>query len=137
MKPDGRILVVGAGVNGSVCAGALHRAGYDVTVLARGKRLEELQDGGIEIADPLKGTRTVPQVPVVDRLASEDIYEYVLVVVLKNQVRDLRPFSLKTSRSRLCSWLIPRRALRSGLRRSARNALCWALPSPGARARVA
>ena len=91
MKPDGRILVVGAGVNGSVYAAALHRAGYDVTVLARGKRLEELQEGGIEIEDPLKGTRTVTQVPVVDRLASEDIYEYILVVVRKNQVRDLLP----------------------------------------------
>jgi len=91
MKPDGRILIVGAGVNGSVCAAALHRAGYDVTVLARGKRLEELQEGGIEMEDPLKGTRTVTQVPVVDRLASEDIYEYVLVVVRKNQVRDLLP----------------------------------------------
>lgn len=90
MKPDGRILVMGAGVNGSVCAAALHRAGSDVTVLARGKRLEELQ-GGIEIEDPLKGTRTVTHVPVVDRLASEDIYEYVLVVVRKNQVRDLLP----------------------------------------------
>ena len=91
MKPDGRILVIGAGVNGSVCAAALHRAGYDVTVLARGKRLEELQERGIEIEDPLKGTRTVTQVPVVDRLASEDIYQYVLVVVRKNQVRDLLP----------------------------------------------
>ena len=90
MKPDGRILVMGAGVNGSVCAAALHRAGSDVTVLARGKRLEELQ-GGIEIEDPLKGTRTVTHVPFVDRLASEDIYEYVLVVVRKNQVGDLLP----------------------------------------------
>ena len=91
MKPDGRILVIGAGVNGSVCAAALQRAGNDVTVLARGKRLEELQKGGIEIEDPLKGTRTVTRVPVVARLAPEDIYEYVLVVVRKNQVRDLLP----------------------------------------------
>lgn len=91
MKAEGRILVVGAGVNGSVCAAALHRAGYDVAVLARGKRLEELQERGIEIEDPLKGTRTVTRVPIVDQLASEDIYEYVLVVVRKNQVRDLLP----------------------------------------------
>lgn len=91
MKPECRILAIGAGVNGSVCTAALHRAGYDVTVLARGKRLEELQAGGIEIEDPLKGTRTVTQVPVVDRLASEDIYEYILVIVRKNQVRDLLP----------------------------------------------
>lgn len=91
MKPEGRMLVIGAGVNGSICAAALHSAGYDVTVLARGKRLEELQKGGLEIEDPLKGARTVTQVPVVDRLAPEDIYEYVLVVVRKNQVRDLLP----------------------------------------------
>jgi len=91
MEPAGRILVIGAGVNGSVCAAALHRAGYNVTVLARGKRLEELRAAGIEIEDPLKGTRTVTQVPVVDRLEPRDIYEYVLVVVRKNQVRDLLP----------------------------------------------
>jgi len=91
MKPDGRILVIGAGVNGCVCAAALHRAGYDVTVLTRGKRLEELQESGIEIEDPLKGTRTVTPVPVVDRLAPDDIYEYMLVIVRKNQVRDLLP----------------------------------------------
>lgn len=91
MKPDGRILVVGAGVNGSVCAAALHRAGYDVTVLARGKRLQELQKWGIEIEDPLKGTRTVAQVRVVDRLLPEDMYEYILVIVRKNQVQNLLP----------------------------------------------
>ena len=92
MKPDARMLVIGAGVNGSVCAAALHRAGYGVTVLARARRLEELQKGGgIEIEDPLKGTRTVTQVPVVDDLAPEDIYEYILVIVRKNQVRDLLP----------------------------------------------
>jgi len=91
MKPDGRILVIGAGVNGSVCATALHRAGYDVTVLARATRLEELQKGGIEIEDPLKGTRTVTQVPVADHLAPEETYEYILVIVRKNQVRDLLP----------------------------------------------
>jgi len=91
MTPRSRILVIGAGVNGSVCAAALHTAGYDVTVLARGKRLEELQAGSIDIEDPLKGTRTVTRVPVVDHLAPEDIYEYILVIVRKNQVRDLLP----------------------------------------------
>ena len=91
MKRDGRILVIGAGVNGSVCAAALHRAGYNVTVLARRKRLAELQKGGIEIEDPLKGTRTVTPVPVVDHLAPDDIYGYILVIVRKNQVRDLLP----------------------------------------------
>jgi len=35
-----RILVIGAGVNGSVCATHLRDHGVDVTVLARGECLE-------------------------------------------------------------------------------------------------
>ena len=39
---NARILVIGAGVNGSICAVGLYCAGFDVKVLARGKRYEEL-----------------------------------------------------------------------------------------------
>ena len=99
-----RILVIGAGVNGSVVASELHRAGYDVTVLARGKRFEELVVRGIEIEDPLKGIKTVTKVPVIDTLVPEDVYEYILVVVRKNQAGDLLPSSYKTSRRQLSSW---------------------------------
>ncbi|MGP8252551.1 MAG: ketopantoate reductase family protein [Terracidiphilus sp.] len=86
-----RILVVGAGVNGSVCAVELHRAGFNVTVLARNKRYQELMERGIEIENPLNSVRTVTRVPVIDHLAPGDLYEYVLVVVRKNQVRELMP----------------------------------------------
>jgi len=44
---NARILVIGAGVNGSVCAVGLYNAGISVTVLARGKRYEELREEGI------------------------------------------------------------------------------------------
>jgi ketopantoate reductase len=44
MKTDNtRILVIGAGVNGSAVATHLYNAGLDVKVLARGKRCEEIQ----------------------------------------------------------------------------------------------
>lgn len=86
-----RILVVGAGVNGSVCAASLQRAGFNVTVLARGRRFEELKERGIEIEDPLKNTRTVTRTPVIDHLEPDDLYEYILVVVRKNQVQELLP----------------------------------------------
>ncbi|MGA3328601.1 MAG: 2-dehydropantoate 2-reductase N-terminal domain-containing protein [Terriglobia bacterium] len=86
-----RILVIGAGVNGSVCASGLHNAGIDVTVLARGKHYEEVRDEGIVIEDPLKNKRTVTKVPVMNRLDPNDLYDYVLVVVRKNQVADLLP----------------------------------------------
>ena len=86
-----RILVIGAGVNGSVCAAGLYKVGIDVTVLARGKRFEELQDEGIVIEDPFKHTRSITRVPVINHLDPSDSYDYVLVVVRKNQVADLLP----------------------------------------------
>ena len=67
-KEDARILVIGAGVNGSICAAGLYDAGVDVTVLARGKRSEEVRDEGIVIEDPFKHARSVTPVPVIDHL---------------------------------------------------------------------
>jgi len=42
-----RILVYGAGVVGSQYAALLHRAGHDVSLLARGQRLADLREHGI------------------------------------------------------------------------------------------
>ena len=92
MKIDNpRILVIGAGVNGSICAVGLYNAGVDVTILARGKRYEEIRGGGIVIEDPFKNTRSLTKVRVINRLDPEDVYDYILVVIRKNQVPDLLP----------------------------------------------
>jgi 2-dehydropantoate 2-reductase len=92
---NARILVIGAGVNGSICAVGLFNGGFDVSVLARGKRYEELRDQGIIIEDPFKNTHTVTKVPVVNTLDPEDRYEYILVIIRKNQVPDLLPVLAK------------------------------------------
>jgi 2-dehydropantoate 2-reductase len=86
-----RLLVVGAGVNGSVCATGLFNAGFPVTLLARGNRLNDVRANGIIIEDPFTSRRTVARVPVIDRLDPGDFYEYVLVVVRKNQIEPLFP----------------------------------------------
>jgi 2-dehydropantoate 2-reductase len=86
-----RLLVIGAGVNGSICAAGLHHAGFDVTVLARGQRYAELLAEGMVIEDQLKKVRTVTRVPLIDRLEPADRYDYILVVVRRSQVRDLLP----------------------------------------------
>jgi 2-dehydropantoate 2-reductase len=92
MKTDNaKILVIGAGVNGSICAVGLYNAGVDVTILARGKRYEEIRDDGIVIEDPFKNTRSITKVPAINRLDPEDCYDYILVVIRKNQVPDLLP----------------------------------------------
>ena len=88
---NARILVIGAGVNGSVIAERLFERGVDVTVLARGKRLAEIQSNGIAIENPFSQKRRVAKVRVIGELAPGDIYDYVLVVVRRNQVGELLP----------------------------------------------
>ena len=54
-----RILVLGAGVIGSVYAGRLLEAGHDVVLLARGPRLVDLQTHGLILQDAESGNRSV------------------------------------------------------------------------------
>ncbi len=88
---NARILIIGAGVNGSICAVGLYEAGFNVTLLARGQRYADLQANGITIEDQFKQTRTVTHVPLIDHLAPADCYDYILVVVRKSQVFELLP----------------------------------------------
>ncbi len=85
------ILVYGAGVLGSLYAGKLHQAGYDVTLLARGRRLVELQEGGLALVEEGTGRRECLPVRVTGRLAPEDAYDLVMVVVRKNQLPGVLP----------------------------------------------
>jgi len=86
-----KLLVLGAGVNGSAIAAGLHQAGQDVTVLARGTRFDALSSQGIIIENPFNHRRTVTKVPAIDHLGAETAYDYVLVVVRKSQVADVLP----------------------------------------------
>lgn len=86
-----KILVIGAGVNGSVIASGLFNAGVDATILSRGKRFEQLRDEGVVIEDPFKKTRSVTRIPSINSLDPQDFYDFILVVVRKNQVADLLP----------------------------------------------
>jgi 2-dehydropantoate 2-reductase len=90
-----RMLVIGAGVNGSAVATLLYKAGVNVKVLARGKRYEEIKEEGIIIENPFNHKRRVARVQVINRLNPDDLYDYILVVVRKNQVADLLPVLAK------------------------------------------
>ena len=92
MRTDNaRILVIGAGVNGCACATELYKAGIDVTILARGKRYDDIKTEGIIIENPFNNKRSITKVPVINELQSEDIYDYILVIIRKNQVSALLP----------------------------------------------
>lgn len=86
-----RILVFGAGPLGSLMAARLHEAGQDVTLLARGQRLADLRTYGVVLEDAVSGEREVVPVPTIDRLAPNDRYDLIMVVMRKNQALAILP----------------------------------------------
>ncbi len=81
-----RILVFGAGVIGSVYAAHLLRAGHEVTMLARGRRLADLTESGLVLDNVQAGQREVLPVTAVDTPAPDARYELVLVAVRAEQL---------------------------------------------------
>ncbi len=79
-----RILVLGAGVIGSVYAGKLLQAGHEVVLLARGPRLVDLQTHGLILEDAQSGDRSVLPAPSVSEAAGGR-FDLVLVPVRAEQ----------------------------------------------------
>lgn len=86
-----RILVIGAGVIGSLCAARLSDTGHDVTVLARGQRYSDLLEHGIVLENASTGRKTVSRTRVAERLLPEDEFDLAIVTVRKNQVEGILP----------------------------------------------
>jgi 2-dehydropantoate 2-reductase len=88
---NAKVLVIGAGVNGSAVALELFKAGVEVSLLARGSRYEELCAQGVVIENPFNGKRSQARVPVINALGADERYDYILVCVRKNQALELLP----------------------------------------------
>lgn len=86
-----RILVIGGGVIGSVYAAWLQQAGHQVTMLARGQRLVEVREQGLEIEDVGTGRRISVPVATVDHLAPNDTADIAIVAVRLEQVGHVFP----------------------------------------------
>jgi len=84
------ILFFGAGVIGSLYAGKLALSGQNVTIFARGKRLEELQQKGLVLFSEKFGEES-PKVSVISELKSDDIYDYVFVTLRNDNLNEVLP----------------------------------------------
>ena len=62
-----KILVYGAGNMGQLYAARLKTAGYEVKLLARGRRLRALQDGGIRLEEFKTGRRATVHVDIIEQ----------------------------------------------------------------------
>ena len=86
-----RVVVIGAGVLGSLYGARLAAAGHFVTVVARGSRLTDLQRGPIVISNDEDGVIATATVEVVPNLMPDDDYDLALVVVRAEQIDNLLP----------------------------------------------
>ncbi|MBI5220079.1 MAG: ketopantoate reductase family protein [Bacteroidia bacterium] len=86
-----RLLIFGAGVIGSIYAGKLALAGHKVTVLARNKRLIELQEKGLLLKSAQQKNITKVNVSIISELSDYDLYDYVFVILRKDHLDSALP----------------------------------------------
>lgn len=79
-----RLLIYGAGVIGCLYAALFSEAGYDTTIYARGRRLEDLAENGLLYIKNKKIMKTSAK--IVDKVQANDIYDFVFLPVREHQV---------------------------------------------------
>ena len=81
-----KTLIFGAGPLGSLYAHLLHQAGKDVAILARSKRYDFIKENGVVLINEFTGEKEASRVRVVDKLAEEDAYDLIVVLIRKNKL---------------------------------------------------
>jgi 2-dehydropantoate 2-reductase len=85
------ILVYGAGVCGSYITSELFFAKQNVTLLARGERLQYLRENGVMIKNQTQKSWTTAKVPLVENLKPNACYDAVFVVMKKTDLKNVLP----------------------------------------------
>jgi len=84
-----KILIYGAGVLGSLYGGYLHYSGQDVTLLARGRRYQDLMSHGLVLHDVSSNEWIYFHVPSIDALDLNEAFDVILVFVRRQQVNEV------------------------------------------------
>ena len=79
-----RLLIYGAGVIGCLYAALFAEAGNDVTLLARGKRLDSLAENGLRYRSG--NSIKTAGVKIIERLDDNNCYDFVFVTVREHQL---------------------------------------------------
>lgn len=79
-----RLLIYGAGVIGCLYATLFSKAGYETTVYARGKKLENLRNNGLlyEVKNKIQNA----DVKIISKLENDDQFDFIFLTVKENQV---------------------------------------------------
>ena len=81
-----KVLVYGAGVLGCNLARNMFHAGKEVSLLARGKWAQEIENNGLRIKDKFSPRMSVSRISVVTELLPDDVYDVIFVVVRYTQI---------------------------------------------------
>ena len=84
MERKYKILIYGAGVIGSIYAVTLSKAGYDVSMYARGSRLQSLKSKGLLYSE--NNSTKKASATILDKLNPLDIFDYIFVPVRYEQI---------------------------------------------------
>ena len=86
-----KTLIIGAGPLGSLYAYLFHKAGKEVTLLARNEHYKFLTTHGLVLVNEFSQERIVERIKVVDTLSENDEYDLAIILMRKNSVRKLLP----------------------------------------------
>jgi 2-dehydropantoate 2-reductase len=82
-----KVLVCGAGIQGSYCASHLHQRGVDVSLLARGARFEDYSRSGVRFAVHPSEEIQTHQVKIVQDGSALQGYDLYIVIMQKQQAK--------------------------------------------------
>lgn len=86
-----QIVIFGAGVQGTLYGVCLARAGHEVTLVARGKRAEELRQYGAVTQDVFSARTDALRLPVTEQLGPDTRADLCLVTVRREQISTVLP----------------------------------------------
>jgi len=92
-----KTLIFGAGPLGSLYACLLHKAGKDVTILARNEHYSFLKENGVVLFNEFTQQKITEKVNVVYSLGAEDSYDLVIVLMRKNSIKNILPVLSKNN----------------------------------------
>ena len=86
-----KTLIFGAGPLGSLYAHLLHKAGNDVTILARNEHYTFLKENGVVLVNEFTQEKIIEKINVVNSLGEDDSYDLVIVLMRKNNIKNVLP----------------------------------------------
>ena len=93
-----KYLVIGAGGTGGSIGAYMTEAGKDVTLIARGEHLREMQEQGLKMETTKKGDYTVSPIKAVDMEHYEEQPDIIFVCVKGYSLEETIPFIKKTAK---------------------------------------